>query len=274
MMTKRDVAVKQLCNKRARSSLQWVPREPGAADEDPALMTFSEDEMDESMFDLGYDPFLAKTGDEVQDPFVTRSGAEEQEAADTGGSSSSGAVATTAGESTCTTSTLTEVQREKIAANKKLALEKKEANKLANRAKRKTALEKKLAREGVGALNEAQLGVLRGVPKAAVAKVEVPADSSKRSSEVLNLCEAVEKKASKRARPTSVAKDEEADHWWSLSEGERAQKLTRCLVDRKVTRSQVRLTAGSGEPVVEAEASDPVTAHRPARPVWGSSWRR
>ena len=161
-----------------------------------------------------------------------------------------------------------------------MALGKKEANKLANQAKRKAAVEKKLAREGVGALNEAQLGVLRGVPTATVAKVEVHADriteenSRKRSSEVLNLCEAVEVKASKRARPTSVAKDEEADHWWSLSAGERAQKLARCLVDTKVTRSQVRLTAGSGEPVVEAEASDPVTAHRPTRPVWGSAWRR
>ena len=87
-------------------------------------------------------------------------------------------------------------------------------------------------------------------------------------------CVATEKPTLKRLRPTSVDKDEELDHWLTLSEGERARKLARSLEVREVTRSQVRLTAGSGEPVVEAAASDPVTTHRPARPVWGSAWRR
>ena len=139
-------------------------------------------------------------------------------------------------------------------------------------------MEKKLAREGVGALNEAQLGALRGAPTATVTKVEVLADRSseensrKRSSEVLQ--------ASTSTRPTSVARDEELDLWLALSVGDRARKWARSFDDKEVTRSQVRLTAGSGsdgsvpELVVEAAASYPVTARRPERPVWGSACRR
>ena len=262
------------------------------ADEDPALMTFSDDEIDESMFEIGFDPFVGETAADVdvQDPFSTGASYVEQEAADTGGSSSSGAIATQLNRDAIPTVVLTEIQRERIAENKRCAASKKEARKLANLSKRKTALEKKMAREGVGALSGVQLDVLRGVPAASVAKVEeslaggsTSRTSVERTVEATDCCSgAVEKKTLKRLGPASVAKDEELDHWLSLGENERARKLARSLesltrtTDRKVTRSQVRLTAGSGgtEPVVGAEASNPVTTHRSARPVWGSAWRR
>ena len=146
--------------------------------------------------------------------------------------------------------------------------------------------------KGVGAISGEQLDVLRGGPAVSVAKVEeslagrkstTSRTSVEGASEVTDSCSgAAEKNTVKRLGPASVAKDEELDHWLSLGEDERARKLARSLespsltTDRKVTRSQVRLTAGSGgtEPVVGAEASNPVTTHRSARPVWGSAWRR
>ena len=224
-----------------------------------------------------YDPFELGVN-----PFGARAGDEEQEAADTGGSSSSGATATQLGVGAVPTVVLTEVQRERIAENKRCATQKKEASKRSNLLKRKTALEKKLAREGVGALSGAQLDVLRGVSSITDTKVDMNLDgecttrnSVQKSSEATGDCRVAEEKPTlKRLRPTSAGKDEELDHWLTLSVGERARKLARSLEVREVTRSQVRLTAGSGEPVVEAAASDPVTAHRPARPVWGSAWRR
>ena len=47
VMTKRDVSVRQLSNKSSRGSSQWVPKVPSAAEADPALMTFSEEEPDD-----------------------------------------------------------------------------------------------------------------------------------------------------------------------------------------------------------------------------------
>ena len=56
VMSKRDVTVRQLSNKRARNRLQWVPRVPIAADMGPALMTFSDEEPeDHDPFELGFE---------------------------------------------------------------------------------------------------------------------------------------------------------------------------------------------------------------------------
>ena len=56
VMSKRDVSVRQLSSKRARSSLQWVQRVPVASDMDLALMTFSDEEPgDYDPFELGFE---------------------------------------------------------------------------------------------------------------------------------------------------------------------------------------------------------------------------
>ena len=106
-------------------------------------MTFSDEEATDQYdpFGLGFNPLEEGTGTDEQE-------------ADTGGSSSSScAAAAELGEGTFPAAVLTEVQREKIAKSKRCAAEKKEAKQASNFAKRKNALEKKLALEGVGALN-------------------------------------------------------------------------------------------------------------------------
>ena len=170
VMTKRDVAVRQLSNKRVRSNQQCVPRAPVADDEDPALMTFPDEEATDK-----YDPFELGFN-----PLEERAGTYEQEA-DTGGSSSSGAAAAELVEGTFPAAVLTEVQRERIAKNKRCAAEKEEAEKTSNLAKRKTALEKETGtgRCWCSCQRAARRPKIRGGPAFSEAKIEesLPAES-------------------------------------------------------------------------------------------------
>ena len=151
-MSRRDVKVKKISNKRARSSLQWVPKVPLAADIDPALMNFSEEEPDE------YDPF--ELGFDVGIPGYSQGV--------TGGSSSSNSAATWGQVVTIPSSTVvSEIQRERIARSKAAAVSKKAARKSANLVQRKKAIARKIQLKGVGVLTEEQRDLLNGVRQAA-----------------------------------------------------------------------------------------------------------
>ena len=176
--SQRDVKIKKICNKRARSSSQWVPEVPQLAETDPALMLFSEDEPED------YDPF--ELGFDAGEPGV----ATAHTTGSSSSSSSSSAAVVVQAEAIPQSIVLSEIQRERIARSKPEATSKTEARKCANAAQRKKAIARKLQLEGIGALTGEQRDLLM-VEKVTRCQVVLIVDSG--SSESVGVKKAVMK---------------------------------------------------------------------------------